>query len=280
MKLPSLEQLGLPGVAGLGVLLFCLSFYLGSIEPTQSELDELKQATAQLSAQLPPTAGGPPAASPTHAPPPLDMAADQLKQLNALAEQHGVQIERATYLLSAKNGQQRLEITLPIKASYPALRAYLRAVMAQAEPPTLDELTLQRQNTDDTQVDANLRLSSYFSSAPAAAPGHAEFPAAQTPTDIFAAKNWAPPPPPVVETAPPPPPAPEAPPLPFRYLGRLDESGKAPIFFLARGEEILPVRSGQVIDGIYRVGKADSKQLSFTYLPLKTRQFLAVGSNS
>lgn len=279
MKLPSLERLGLPGVAGLGVLLFCLSFYLGSIAPAQTELAELKQATAQLSARLPSTASAPPAVSAPHAPPPLDMAADLLKQLNALAEQHGVQIERASYQLSAKDGLQRLEITLPIKAGYPALRAYLRAVLAQAEPPTLDDLILQRQNSGDTQVEANVRLSSYFSAGRAQPPG-ATADATSTPADIFAAKNWAPPPPPVVETIPEPPPKPEAPPLPFRYLGRLDERGKPAIFYLARGEEILPVRSGQVIDGTYRVGKVDDKQLSFIYLPLKTRQFLTVGSNS
>ena len=65
---------------------------------------------------------------------------------------------------------------------------------------------------------------------------------------------------------------PVAPPLPFRYLGKMLEDGKLSVF-LANGEESLTVRAGQRI-GDYRVDKVTDAEVVFTYLPLKTKQSL------
>ncbi len=65
---------------------------------------------------------------------------------------------------------------------------------------------------------------------------------------------------------------PVAPPLPFRYLGKMIEDGKLNVF-LARGEESLAVRAGQKL-GEYRVDKVTDSEIVFTYLPLKTKQSL------
>lgn len=65
---------------------------------------------------------------------------------------------------------------------------------------------------------------------------------------------------------------PEAPPLPFRYLGKLIEDGKLSVF-LANGEESLAVTAGARI-GDYRVDKVTEHEVQFTYMPLKTKQSL------
>ena len=65
---------------------------------------------------------------------------------------------------------------------------------------------------------------------------------------------------------------PSAPPLPFRYFGRLTENGKTEVFVML-GEELLSIASGQQ-HGDYRVEQVSASQISFTYLPLKTRQTL------
>ena len=65
---------------------------------------------------------------------------------------------------------------------------------------------------------------------------------------------------------------PEAPPLPFRYLGKLIEDGKLSVF-LANGGESLSVTAGTRI-GDYRVDKVTESEVQFTYLPLKTKQSL------
>jgi hypothetical protein len=65
---------------------------------------------------------------------------------------------------------------------------------------------------------------------------------------------------------------PVAPPLPFQYFGRLTENGKTEVFVM-RGEELLAIADGQKV-GDYRVDKITAASISFTYLPLKTKQTL------
>jgi hypothetical protein len=65
---------------------------------------------------------------------------------------------------------------------------------------------------------------------------------------------------------------PEAPALPFRYLGKLIEDGKLSVF-LANGAESVTAVAGQRL-GDYRVDKVTESEVQFTYLPLKTKQSL------
>ncbi len=62
------------------------------------------------------------------------------------------------------------------------------------------------------------------------------------------------------------------PPLPFAYLGKLIEDGKLAVF-LSRGGESLSVAQGDTI-GEYRVDSVSETEVTFTYLPLKTKQKL------
>jgi hypothetical protein len=66
---------------------------------------------------------------------------------------------------------------------------------------------------------------------------------------------------------------PQAPPLPFAYLGRMLEDGRLAVF-LARGAESYSVKAGDTIGGEYRVDAVTDKEVTFTYLPLKTKQRL------
>jgi hypothetical protein len=94
--------------------------------------------------------------------------------------------------------------------------------------------------------------------------------------NAFESKSWYVPPPPPPPVIPPPPPPPTAPPLPFTYLGRYEESAK-PVIFLVRGDRVLMVSAGDVIEGTYRVDGIVGTALGLTYLPLNIRQTLDVG---
>jgi hypothetical protein len=104
-----------------------------------------------------------------------------------------------------------------------------------------------------------------------------------TDLDPFPAKTWyvAPPPPP----APPPaevlpPPKPTAPPLPFQYMGKLEEpeSGKL-VIYLAKGSESFSVSAGDTFDGVYRLDGVQRNKLRIFYLPLAIKQTLVIGSD-
>ena len=98
----------------------------------------------------------------------------------------------------------------------------------------------------------------------------AEHPDARKGVDPFAPRSFSSPD--EAAHAPGVPHKPVAPPLPFRYLGKMIEDGKLNVF-LARGDESLSVRAGQRV-GEYRIDKVTDSEIVFTYLPLKTKQSL------
>jgi hypothetical protein len=96
---------------------------------------------------------------------------------------------------------------------------------------------------------------------------------------IFGVTSWYVPPPPPPPQPPPPPPKPTAPPLPFSYLGRYQES-QAMIIMLVKGDRIYTVSAGEVIENIYRVEGMVDGRVELTYLPLNIRQTIDTGEAS
>lgn len=100
--------------------------------------------------------------------------------------------------------------------------------------------------------------------------------------DLFAARSWkaAPAPGTVTEqsvVATPVVQVPTAPPLPFQFVGRLDDRSDLQVF-LQSGEKIYVVRKGDVIDETWRIERISKEELSLVYLPLHLSQTLSVGS--
>jgi len=162
MSAALLERLGLPGVIGAGLLLFCVVFYLAVVAPAQATRVELQERKAEQVALV----GSPDAPASSRAPLlPFSAAPALLTQLNALADQNGVAIERTTYLLRDEGGVRHLDVSMPVKAGYPALRGFLRDAMTQ-KAASLEELSLQRSLVTETQLQAQVRLSFRFAATP------------------------------------------------------------------------------------------------------------------
>lgn len=89
--------------------------------------------------------------------------------------------------------------------------------------------------------------------------------------DAFTPTSWyvAPPPPP-----PAPPPPPTAPPMPFTYLGRYQDS-TGELIMLARGDRLYTVTEGAEIDGTYRVKHIGSNAVDLVYLPMNIEQSIS-----
>lgn len=90
--------------------------------------------------------------------------------------------------------------------------------------------------------------------------------------DPFRNKSW------FVAPPAPPPPKPTAPPLPFQYLGKLDEDGSVRVFLGHQGKHII-AKLGDVINGTYNVEEIAGGQMVFRYIPLNERQTLSIGSD-
>lgn len=71
---------------------------------------------------------------------------------------------------------------------------------------------------------------------------------------------------------------PQAPPLPFRVLGRYDEAGQV-VVFLQHQEQNLAVRPGDSLLNDYKVESINGSTLTLRYLPLNQVQTLEVGGS-
>ncbi len=88
---------------------------------------------------------------------------------------------------------------------------------------------------------------------------------------LFGSQSWQPPAPKIA----PAPVAPSAPPMPYRFAGKLVHDGNEQVF-LAKGDLIIPVSEGQTIDGTYRVESITPEQVTLIYLPLAHKERIPV----
>jgi len=110
------------------------------------------------------------------------------------------------------------------------------------------------------------------SAAPASQATHSGIPArsvlGRIAADPFSAHSWMPrPKPAAVSEAP----VPVAPPLPFRFAGQFYRESGIEVY-VARGEEIFPVKEGDTLDDQYKVDSVSATEVSFVHLPSGTRQ--------
>jgi hypothetical protein len=160
-----LQALGIPGFLGVGLMLFCLSYYAGTLAPLAAQLDstrsEARKLTETLRTREPVAVSAAraevevPAADIAPASAPIEI----IRRLNAAAETAVVTVDRASYTIAEKNGLRRMEVSLPTKGSYLHLRAYLRDALLVGRDGHIDSLVLQRARAIDPIVDADLKLS-------------------------------------------------------------------------------------------------------------------------
>ncbi len=103
-------------------------------------------------------------------------------------------------------------------------------------------------------------------------PAPAEEAAAGKGIDPFRAKTW------YVAPPSPRPAKPTAPPLPFQYLGKLNEDGEIRVFLNHQGKHLI-ARVGDIINDTYRVEEISGGRMTFLYQPLKEIQVLAIGTD-
>jgi hypothetical protein len=78
-------------------------------------------------------------------------------------------------------------------------------------------------------------------------------------------------------TAPPPPAlAPTAPPLPFKYIGKLGDDGQYTVFLSAQNKNYA-VKLGDTVIQTYRVDEIKPPVMILTYLPTNTKQNMQIG---
>lgn len=99
-------------------------------------------------------------------------------------------------------------------------------------------------------------------------------------SDPFAPVAWAAPAASAARPLPPPPPPPPpavAPLFPYAYIGALSDDGIRTLFF-AKGERVLVVKAGDVVDAAFRIDEINDKQMTLTYVPMNQSAVVALGA--
>jgi hypothetical protein len=93
--------------------------------------------------------------------------------------------------------------------------------------------------------------------------------------DLFKSHTWYVPPPPKPAAPPPPPPKPVAPPAPFAYLGKIEDTPQGTLLILSASNKVYTPAIGETLDKIWRIDGEDASSVRFTYLPLGLPQTLS-----
>jgi hypothetical protein len=161
------RRLGITGLAGLGLLCVALLMQLLQVHALQREADAQQQKLVTLrdaAARAQPVA--PPSANPLDALPPTGDAAQQFAELVELAKSHGLPLPRGQYSVATQAGTPllRWQLVLPLETDYPTLHAFVAAALERMPNLTLDEIKLKRERIEDTELQAELRLSLFIAS--------------------------------------------------------------------------------------------------------------------
>jgi hypothetical protein len=166
-----LRQLGWPGVAGIGILLFSASFYLSSSLPAAEEAALMRDSIAgemKTRADASQAARG---SSPAEQLktfygyfPPARQLPDQLARIYGFAGKQGLQLRQGEYrLIQETNAKlERYQVTLPLRGSYTQVRQFLAEVMNEMPVASLDDLKFEKQQIGDPTIEAQIRITLFM----------------------------------------------------------------------------------------------------------------------
>jgi hypothetical protein len=160
------ESLGWPGILGLGLLAFIGGFYFSTFRAEQMRLEDLRSQISKMEDKRT-RSGGAEAKTPGEnlnafygSFPPSDHIADLLGKIYGVAEQQAVKLDQGEYR-AVRDNVGRLthyQIILPVKSTYPQVRKFVAAALAEVPNLSLDSIQFERQKVGDTTVEAKVTL--------------------------------------------------------------------------------------------------------------------------
>lgn len=175
-KLILLEQLhglGWPGLAGGALVLASVAYGVAVLRPAAQQHQAARQQVAEAEAlQARRDSGDAPAPqSPAEEraafyrqfPAQAD-ATRWIERIYRAAAAEKLALTRGEYVLVPvpDSGLWRYQITLPVRGSYGHIRRFIAATLAGVPNLQLDDLSLQRQNIGDNEVEGRIRLSLFL----------------------------------------------------------------------------------------------------------------------
>lgn len=166
-----LEGIGVPGVIGLGLLVFTLAFVVGALAPAWQMRDSLRESEALAmkrkarAIDAPQTEISPDAAIArlrAWLPSQGDARQDVLRLQN-IADRHGLQLRSGDYRVQPllELGVVQHMVVVPVQGRYIELRAFAMDALNDLPSLALDQISLKRESAAATQLDARLQFTLY-----------------------------------------------------------------------------------------------------------------------
>jgi hypothetical protein len=158
------DRLGIAGVLGIGVLLFCATFYFSTLAPAQHELAGRRSAAAGASIAVRPVTYSPDPLGELHSRfPKLDTLTAQVERLHRIGRNSGLQLQQADYRLEVPPaGLVAYRVSLPVRGEYKALRTFLGAVLKEMPVAAVERVRFERKKPGDAQLEAQIQLTLFF----------------------------------------------------------------------------------------------------------------------
>jgi hypothetical protein len=167
----ALHGLGWQGVAGLGLAMAACAFCVAVLVPLDARIGGLKASMASPHQARNVAANSLPASDPAadldafyRSFPEDEALTDLLARLHGIGDEHGLVLQQADYRAADERGQRlgQYFITVPAIATYPQLKRFLAAALAEMPNLSLDQISLQRRSVTDARVTVQLQFTLYL----------------------------------------------------------------------------------------------------------------------
>ena len=168
------RMLGMPGVIGITLLVFSLTYVVSALWPARLELEARREQAAGERERAVSEKAGIVDATPTGQLrafygflPPQAAATEWLQRIYAAAEKEQIILLRGEYglVLEPETGVTRYRILFPVKGSYSQIRSFVSDALEAVPSLALDDINFERQKISEGIVDAKLRMTLYLRKA-------------------------------------------------------------------------------------------------------------------
>ncbi len=165
------SRLGWRGIAGIALLVLAAALVVFVLRPAQREADELRAEVAQVRAALRAGTGATAGAAVLPSKivqletyyaffPDVSTLPDWLGEVHLAARRHGLALDSGQYQLQHPAGARlaRYELDLPLRGTYPQLRAFLAEVLTKVPAASVEEVLVRRDSVANREMEARVRF--------------------------------------------------------------------------------------------------------------------------
>ncbi|SDY80503.1 type 4a pilus biogenesis protein PilO [Nitrosomonas sp. Nm33] len=166
-----ITRLNLIGKIGLGLFVLSIVFFWAAVLPQKEALHKLKEQVASMQQQTQIQSAVPTQLDDSQALkvfydffPSIDSSPYWIKELDKIAKKRGVELSGSDYRLMQEQESKlaRYEMILPVRGSYPQIRAFIADVLETIPAMALVDVVLKREDIKSGKLDVRLSMSLYL----------------------------------------------------------------------------------------------------------------------